>query len=214
MTLSIDVKRQLLSVVRMWLDQVALVNRKAKRSCAQTAQALAETDPAKRAQYLATAPAEYRVLEGMREMFGIDGNIFWSQVRMMTVLDVHVMTLALDHAYHGVLHLLPTLSREANTTANRFVHAWKAVRDVRNGLEHEEEYLAGAGQRQNLVDAAWTPPAVGVSRHTTLNDNGVARISALGRWYDVAEAVAAAVDLIDPLSTEAAAVVLRVPDKE
>lgn len=213
MTLSIDVRRQLLSVVRMWLDEVALVNRKAQRSRAQTAQALAETDPAKRAQYSATTPTEYRVLDGMRDMFGTDGNILWSRVRMMTVLDVHVMTLALDHAYHGVLHLLPTLSPEANTSANRFVQAWKAVRDVRNGLEHEEEYLAGAGLRENLADVAWTPPAVGVSRHTTLNDSGVAGISALGRWYDVAEAVAAAVALIDPISAEAAAVVLRVPDK-
>ena len=165
----------------MWLDQVALVNRKAQRTHEQTAQALAETDPVKRAQSLTTTPAEYRVLQGMREMLGTDGNIFWSQVRMMTVLDVHVMTLALDHAYHGLLHLVPTLSPEASTAANRFVRAWKAVRDMRNGLEHEEEYLAGVGQRQNLVNAAWTPPAVGVSRHTTLNDNGVARVSALGR---------------------------------
>lgn len=208
MTLSIDVRRQLLSVVRMWLDEVALVNRKAKRSRAQMA-ALAETDPATQEKCFATTPAEYRVLEGMREMFGTDGNIFWSQMQMMTVLDVHVMTLALDHAYHGMLHLLPTLSPDANASANRFVHAWKAVRDVRNGLEHEEEYLAGAGQRPNLVDAAWTPPVVGVSRHTALNDDGIAKIAALGHWYDVAEAVAAAVDLIDPIAAEAEAVALR-----
>jgi hypothetical protein len=130
-------------------------------------------------------------------------------MQMMTVLDVHVLTLALDHAYHGVLHLLPMLSPDANVSANRFVHAWKAVRDVRNGLEHEEEYLAGAGQRPNLVDSAWTPPVVGVSRHTILNDDGIAKIAALGRWYDVAEAVAAAVNLIDRIAAEAEAVALR-----
>lgn len=213
MTLSIDVRRQLLSVTRMWLDEVALVNRKAIRSRARTTQALSESDPATRAQHLATTPAEYRVLQGMRELFGLDGNILWTRLGMLTISDVHFMTLALEHAYSGAKFVLPTLSPEATTSANRFVRAWGAVRDVRNALEHEEEYLAGAGKR-NLNDAAWTPPAVGVSRHITLNDNGVARIQALGRWYDVAEAVAAAVDLIDSISAEAAAVALREPDKE
>jgi len=213
MTLSIDVRRQLLSVVGMWLDEVALVNRKATRGRAQRAQAFAETDPAARAQHFATTSAEYRVLEGMREMFGADGNILWIRVGKMTILDVHVMTLALEHACNGVRHLLPTLSPEARTAANRFVNAWTAVRDVRNGLEHEEEYLVGDGRHNDLPAADWTPPAVGVSRHFALNDNGVARIQALGRWYDVAEAVAAALDLIKPISHEAAAVALRVPDK-
>jgi len=211
MTIGLDAKRQLLSTVLMWLQHVELLNGKALRSHAQTERFFAPNLETKLHE-AAITEAEACLINCMRELFGPDGNIFWSELRMMTVLDVHVMTLALEHTYQGVIHLLPALSGETKSAAERFGDAWKRVRDVRNGLEHEEEYLARQGQRPGLVDAAWTPPAVGVARHTQTNGTGLTAICALGRWYHVADSIAAARTLRVHLSAEAAAVAQITPE--
>jgi hypothetical protein len=213
MTITVAAKRQLLSTVQMWLGKVALLNGKVQRSHAQTQRFLA-LDGEARLRQAATTETESCLLECMRELFGADGSVLWSEIRMMTLLDVHVMTLALEHVYQGVTHLLPTLSDEARNAADRFGDTWKRVREVRNGLEHEEQYLAGQGQRPGLVDAAWTPPAVGVARHTQVNAAGLVAISALGRWYHVADTIAAARELMVHIAAEAAVVGQITPDSQ
>jgi hypothetical protein len=139
-----------------------------------------------------TPQAEIDLLTALRTLYGADGALLHSKLIFMTVVDVHLLTLALEHVYQCVGHLTACLPPDTRAAADRFRAAWGSVRDVRNALEHKEEYVAGSGQRPDLVDPVWSPPTMGVSRHLRTSNAGLEAVSVLGKWYQVGASITAA----------------------
>jgi hypothetical protein len=191
--MSIDdaTKRRLLSIANLWLEEVDLLNGKAVRSRMRSAGSLQQGSNAGYEVPL-WSQADIDLLTALRTLYGIDGALLHAKLVYMTVVDVHLLTLALEHVFQCLGHLTASLSPDAAVAADRFRAAWGSVRDVRNALEHEEEYVAGGGQRPKLVDPVWVPPTMGASRQLRTSDAGLDAVSVLGKWYQVGESISAA----------------------
>jgi hypothetical protein len=192
MSLTIEVRRQLLSSANMWLGQVELLNSRAIHAhVAFATRQSAGGPPSEQARHFETC-----LLASLRGLFGETiGGLLFTELSYMTVADVHLVTLALEHAYQAVIKVKADLSPDCHDSANRFERAWASVSDVRDLLEHEEEYLVGKGRFPQKADPNWMPPAMGMSRPLQLTDSGIAAIQVLGKWYDVRETIAAALAL-------------------
>src|SRR5882672_5505986 len=192
MSLTIEVRRKLLSSANMWLGQVELLNSRAIHAHV----AFAARQSAGGALPEQVRQFETCLLASLRGLFGeAIGGLLFTELSYMTVADVHLFTLALEHAYQAVIKVRADLSPDCHGSADRFDRAWARVSDVRDLLEHEEEYLVGEGRFPQKADPNWMPPAMGMSRPMQLTDSGIAGIQVLGKWYDVRETVAAALAL-------------------
>jgi hypothetical protein len=88
---------------------------------------------------------------------------------------------------------------QLSASARAFKRQWARCATLRNVLEHEEEYIAGRGEkRQERVDPAWVGYGTGFSGST----QGITSVTALGRNYDVRPAIDAALACYDPLLAE------------
>lgn len=122
---------------------------------------------------------------------------------------IHMVVLGLAHA-DGCLALIgPRWPNEFPAAeADAFRAAWKPLRDLRNVLEHEEDYIAGRGRKPGLLGdlSGWVRgrhgakvPFYGAAHHMDA-DGRLVGLTALGRDYDLSAALAAARALRGPLS--------------
>jgi hypothetical protein len=90
-------------------------------------------------------------------------SVFWIQVieeyslapdplpTRSTIERAHFLTVALEHLASCAKHLRTDAAPELRHRLVEYVEAWGGVRDVRNLLEHEEEYLTGGGNNRGLL---------------------------------------------------------------
>jgi hypothetical protein len=191
MPLTIEMRRQLLSTANMWIGQVELLNERAKHAYSFF-NARMTTDGSRPGRPPHLAHFETCLLASLRGLYGEDlGGRLFVELSSMTIADVHLFTLSLEHAFQALVKLQLDLSPGCQELVARFQAAWAEVSDVRDLLEHEEEYLIGKGKFPAKVDPNWTPPGMGMSRPMRMSDAGIVSIQVLGRWYDVRGAVAA-----------------------
>ncbi len=122
---------------------------------------------------------------------------------------LHLLMLALEHLDQCLAHLtfgdgelprLKTLSRQAwaKRVYPRNRKNWFPLSSVRDVLEHEVEYVVGPGKFPGRVEESWRED--GYREGTVLYDrDGVVSIVVLGVTYGVRDAVAAALELQQPL---------------
>lgn len=122
---------------------------------------------------------------------------------------VHVAVLAMEHLATCLKLLRSSWPGElARAEADRFLRAWKGTSQLRDVLEHEEEYLLGRGkeQAQRVNDARrGTILLRGVrvpmyAIHETPDSGGrLTGMSVLGVTYDLTAPLDAAEALVAPL---------------
>jgi hypothetical protein len=212
MTLSDQRKRRLLSNAGVWLRRVEVINAKLARECANFSSMESLCQDARQSASEARLKREADLQACMRE--AIDPNIDWqlyADLVGVTVTDVHVLAVALEHVYQACLHIETWGEPDAAAVADRFMTAWSRVRDLRNGLEHEEEYLADKGRYPSKVAPDWKPPTVGVARWCEYDTTGFVAVYSLGNRYEVKDSIAAALAVRPHLGRELAAIALRDP---
>lgn len=113
----------------------------------------------------------------------------------------HLLVIALEHLSNCARLLAPVCPPEVATAADDFGTAWAKDREIRNFLEHEEEYLVGRGLRRSklsdpsladsprgLVYAAGRAQALWVVGEKLVIPPHVAVAAALqaalAKWYD------------------------------
>jgi hypothetical protein len=111
--------------------------------------------------------------------------------------DVHMLSLALKHL-DSCLRFLGE-SGETVAGAADFRAAWDAVSDMRDALEHEEEYVAGRGKFPRLFDQSWVENDYFEDHLLIWGNEGITSVSFMGRTYKVRRAIAAALNLELPL---------------
>jgi hypothetical protein len=111
--------------------------------------------------------------------------------------DVHMLSLALKHLDSCLRHL--SESGETIEGAAEFRAAWKAMSDLRDALEHEEEYIAGRGKRPCLFSRRWVANDYHEEHFLMWGNEGIESVSFMGRTYKVRPAIAAALNLEVPL---------------
>jgi hypothetical protein len=111
--------------------------------------------------------------------------------------DVHMLVLALKHLDSCLKFLAD--SRETLAGAAEFRAAWDAVSDLRDALEHEEEYIAGRGKRPQLFGQSWVANGYFEDHLLIWGNEGIDWVGFMGREYRVRRAIAAALNLEAPL---------------
>lgn len=204
-------RRRLHATSSVWLDRIEVINQKAALQQSKLFQI--NEHHLKEGQFdekEARRNVESVVLGGLRRLFPVQfANRIFSELSHLTIPDIHILVLALEHLFRSLKHLRPSYGDEACKATDVFIEEWKKVREIRNGLEHEEEYLAGVGKYDDLPDKEWTPPMAGASRNTKCDTNGFVEISVLGKSYNVQRSIEAALNLRPHLSFEASRVALR-----
>lgn len=199
-------KRRLISAFGQWAGFVELVNEKAKVSHAEDQETLGVV--AQPEQWEAATRAwnnrKDPILHALRRYLrGHYAWLAWHSVVSLTIFDAHFVTLALEHCSNTLRHLRegldPTTEAEAIASIDEYLRLWRDVRDVRNAFEHEEEYLAGEGQKPALPNPDWDGGArVGRSQHMTYNENGLQTVDALGRTYHLGLVIDACLHRVTP----------------
>jgi len=119
-------------------------------------------------------------------------------VKYRAVIDeVHMLSLALQHL-DSCLRLLSE-SGEILTGAADFRTAWGAVSDLRDALEHEEEYIAGRGRFSRLFSQSWAENGYFEDHLLIWGSEGIDSVNFMGRPYRARSAIAAALNLEAPL---------------
>lgn len=106
--------------------------------------------------------------------------------------DIHMLVLALEHL-DSCVRLLQQGGEEAQEWST-FLDLWAKVSDVRDALEHEEEYLIEAGRKHEFRGPLWNPKGM-PSAVTIWGTNGPDSISVLGKQYEIGRATASALRL-------------------
>ncbi len=201
-----DRKRRLISAFDQWRHVIELINEKAKFEYAQSAKImpliLEDLEAAVKESGRLVA-SDYAVHQALLPILGpkLTTLLAWS-VTHITVVDLHMLALALEHVYIAAKHLRPGLTGDAAAVAKEYIRLWRQVGDLRNALEHEEEYLAGGGKRRpKLVDHSWIPPHVGTSRPYDRSSRGVEAIKALGKTYPVGAVIGCCLNRLAPQLT-------------
>lgn len=121
---------------------------------------------------------------------------------------VHMVVLGLDHV-DGCLRLMSAHWPDEFPAeqADAFCTAWKPLQDLRDLLEHEEDYIAGSGRKPGLLGdlRGWVRgrhgvkvPSFGTAHHLDAKGQLVG-LTVLGRDYDLSAALAAGRALRGPL---------------
>jgi hypothetical protein len=96
---------------------------------------------------------------------------------------------------------LEHLNNEGITVASdtAFLSAWRSdsMRNLRNALEHEEEYVAGLVQNQGLVGTRWQPGQG--DKRFDWDNAGIREVTVLGVTYDVRISIHAALQTEESL---------------
>lgn len=104
----------------------------------------------------------------------------WSDDKTVTFIEAHMLVLALTHL-EGCLKEIRGMSKPLDEAAEAFLQAMRdgGIRDARNLLEHEEQYLVGRGKIPALVgpgnswpvtpdEASWSTGLMGSDRLETV----------------------------------------------
>lgn len=114
-----------------------------------------------------------------------------------------MLVLSLEHFGNCCRLLRPGSSRELSDGMRTFRDEWKKTADLRDALEHEEEYLAGRGsRRERIIGDRWDPDGGSYSNGFAYRDDGLQTFYLLGRDYDLQHAIRAAL-AIGPLVARA-----------
>ena len=120
---------------------------------------------------------------------GDEASLKWSEA----IDHLHMLSLALQHLDSCLKFL--TESGETLAGAADFRAAWRAVSDLRDALEHEEEYIAGRGKRPRLFDQSWVANGYFEDHLLIWGSEGINSVSLMGRTYKLSPAIVAALDL-------------------
>jgi hypothetical protein len=130
----------------------------------------------------------------------------WDDDRGHGFLDAHMLALALIHLQNCLDQLAPVVPSYARAAVKLFRRALGSdeLRRLRNGLEHEEEYLRGRGANRNEMVSdhdSWPIDESEGSWSTTLLGTGdrLVGIRLLGRNYDLAASLDGVRELVPVL---------------
>lgn len=201
--LSDERKKYLFSSTTVWMDRVYLLNKKSGFYNSEFQKTVAMSLEKRMAYFDERRAIERSIISNLRKLYPNDLAVnLYVDLSHVTIPDIHILCLALEHLYQAVRRLQKTFEPEAKTAARRFIKSWKKVRSLRNGLEHEEEYLAGCGKFKEMQDPNWMPPRIGASRQTQANEEGFLSIWVLGRQYNVKDCIKTVLELRSHLSKE------------
>jgi hypothetical protein len=124
---------------------------------------------------------------------GDEASLKWSEA----IDHLHMLSLALQHL-DSCLKLL-TEAGETLAGAADFRAAWHAVSDLRDALEHEEEYIAGRGKHPRLFDQSWVANGYLEDHLFIWGSEGIDSVDFMGRPYKLRPAIVAALNLDGPL---------------
>jgi hypothetical protein len=127
---------------------------------------------------------------------GLEGDDAASKHRVV-IDDLHMLSLALQHLDSCLKFLAD--SGETLAGAADFRAAWHAVSDLRDALEHEEEYVAGKGKKARLFSQSWVTNGYFEDHLLIWGNGGIDWVGFMGREYRVRPAIAAALNLEAPL---------------
>lgn len=157
-----------------------------------------------------------------------EGSVFRSGRDPRSLLEARMLVLSLDHL-DQCIHWIERLGWPREVPAGRFEvfrKQWVPLRDLRNALEHEEEYLAGRGKYPTLLLGALRVREVLFSRNrghlvTTPArfgyDTGIEgdrfEVAVLSNRYDVTPALQSALGLAEDVQAGLEAVLedVRLP---
>jgi hypothetical protein len=114
-----------------------------------------------------------------------------------TIDGLHMLSLALEHL-DACVRVLDEAG-EVLAGSGKFRTAWGAVSDLRDGLEHEEEYIAGRGRFARLFSPSWVADGYFESNLFIWGPEGIDAVGFMGQDYDVRPAIVTALDLEAPL---------------
>jgi hypothetical protein len=202
-TLSVEQRRHLLSSAGVWLGKIEMINARARHSNAEFNKRTS-LKPEEREDYENKRREVERILiNSLRELYPPEiANDAFIDLTGPTALDLHQIILALEHLSQALKYLHPTFEPSATGAARRFLTEWQRIEKIRDGLEHEEEYLAGRGKFKDMPDPNWKPPIVGYSRWTETDAEGLVSITVLGRSYSIKDCISSALDLRPHLAAE------------
>ncbi|MEZ4481965.1 MAG: hypothetical protein R3B97_12585 [Dehalococcoidia bacterium] len=115
--------------------------------------------------------------------------------------DLHLLGVALGHLARIAELLEPTVDTATALLLRRFRDAWYPIRQLRNFLEHEEDYIAGVGRNRTLIGPRALQATIGYSRWTAgTRRQGLRTVEVLGHEFDVSESVGLARELTKPFA--------------
>ncbi len=106
--------------------------------------------------------------------------------------DVHMLVLALDHFDQCLRWLEASHGTVAREERDAYRGVWAQSADLRDALEHEEEYLAGFGRRRAELLGV---PAEAAARGDTWSisfaygDDGIQAVTVLSKQYAIGDAI-------------------------
>jgi hypothetical protein len=112
---------------------------------------------------------------------------------------LHLLSLALEHI-DNTLKFLPdsvTLTG-ASEFRTAYSHSEGKPSDLRDALEHEEEYVAGGRKRPTLIGFGWPEAGYPDSKPFISDESGIIMVVFMGRSYLLRPAIQAALLLKEP----------------
>ena len=122
------------------------------------------------------------------------------------VLDIHTLVLALFHIDTSLRFVLDGLRGSLAALARGYCEQFLLIKDLRDALEHEEEYLAGKGWKPTRLIPEGTIDHLeaGIGRHTATGPEGLMVVEVLGAKYYPRACIDLGLSLRSPLLAEIA----------